>query len=35
MTSTTGRRAPEHDSTTRLLTLRDVMHITALSRSAV
>jgi len=35
MTSTTARREPEHDSTTRLLTLRDVMRMTTLSRSAV
>ena len=36
MTSETGRRpAPEHDARSRLLTLRDVMQMTALSRSAV
>ena len=35
MTPTTGRPAAWHDSTTRLLTLRDVMQMTALSRSAV
>ena len=34
MSSTTGHRAPERESTTRPLRLSDVMHITALSRSA-